>query len=396
MRLPELLSPAGNLEKLKIAFNYGADAVFVGGPVFGLRKYAENFSLTELTEGVAYAHARGKLVYVVLNGFAHQSDIPAIIPHLHELEAIGVDGFIISDMGVLQLAKTYTQVPLHVSTQASVTNKYGVQFWKEAGAKRVILAREVSLSECREMLEYVDIELEIFVHGAMCASYSGKCLISNYMSGRDSNRGGCIQSCRHEYQISDLSGQSLYSAYVMNAKDLNGIHLLPEMCESGIASLKIEGRMKSNLYVANATRSYRRALDQLGHSNAFLQRGYEDLERVSNRQFSVGGLQGVMGQDTINTTFGHYEQSIGYAGTVYAIDDSWIYVAVKSPFSVQDSVYVMPQTGEDDISLDVSGMERFSGERLSEVSPNMTVRFPVVSGVQVLDVIYKSLTPVSA
>ena len=194
---PELLAPAGNLEKLKTAFAFGADAVYVGGHVFGLRKYADNFTLNELDAAIQLANKMDKKVYVVLNGFAHNSDLEALETHLKELEKIQPHAFIIADMGVFQLAKRFTTIPLHVSTQAGVTGRYGCQFWLEAGAKRVILAREVSLDDCRGIKSKVPVELEVFVHGAMCASYSGKCVISNYTSARDSNRGGCIQSCRH-------------------------------------------------------------------------------------------------------------------------------------------------------------------------------------------------------
>ena len=296
MTLPELLAPAGNLEKLKIAFRFGADAVFVGGKVFGLRKYADNFDLTELKAGVDLANQLGKQVYVVLNGFAHEADMDALHDHLAELEAIQPHGFIISDMGVFQLAKRLTTIPLHVSTQASVTNAAACQFWKEAGASRIILAREVSVAECREILAEVETELEVFVHGAMCASYSGKCVISNYSAGRDSNRGGCVQSCRHPYHVADDHGpDAAYTRHIMNAKDLNALMLLPEIVQSGIASLKIEGRMKSNLYLANSVRAYRLALDAIANGlegdalQDHLTRLSTDLSLVSNRQFTTGG-----------------------------------------------------------------------------------------------------------
>jgi putative protease len=402
---PELLIPAGNLEKLKIAFAFGADAVFVGGNVFGLRKYADNFSLSELKEGIQLANKLGKQVYLVLNGFAHQSDMENLVPYLKELEAIQPHAFIISDMGVFQLAKKHTTVPLHVSTQASVTNGYTCQMWKEAGAKRVILAREVSIPDCRTILDMCDIELEIFIHGAMCASYSGKCVISNYSSGRDSNRGGCVQSCRHNYHVHSEQADVDYTAHIMNAKDLNGLMQIPAAIQAGVASLKIEGRMKSNLYVANVTSTYRQAIDYYMSLETrptpsapppLLPRGDWNtyLSDVSNRQFSTGGLEDRPGAASINTEFSHYEKNIDYVGTVKQCSpELGMIIDVKGPFSPNDNLGILQQHSGDRHLFSPAQIHSLSGSTLEKTNPNSLVIVPYMEHTQVLDVLFKVLNP---
>jgi len=394
IKKPELLSPAGNFEKLKIAFASGADAVYVGGHVFGLRKYTDNFSLKQLQQGVDYANQRNKKVYVVLNAFAHESDLEELIPYLISLEKIQPHGFIISDPGVWQLAQHYTSVPLHVSTQASVTNALACEFWKQQGAKRIILAREVSLSECDIILKKVDIELEIFIHGAMCASYSGKCVISNYTTGRDSNRGGCIQSCRHAYDRMDPDTKSILStSHIMNAKDLMGIQHLPKMMQIGISSLKIEGRMKSNLYVANATQVYRDAIDftydALVKGNtphdylAYMRR----LEQVSNRGFSDGGLMHRPGQESIQMHFDSYQKNVEFIGTVKEVSPPhWIYLEVKTGFNTGDVLEWMGPNAE--IKQIVADPCNLWGEKIYKTNPSSVVRLKWFEGV-VKDTVFR-------
>jgi putative protease len=401
MKKPELLAPAGNLEKLKIAFRYGADAVYVGGHVFGLRKYADNFTDIQLAEGVAFAHSHNKRIYVVLNGFAHTADLDDIVPALHYLNTIQPDGLIISDMGVFQLAKKFTNIPLHVSTQASVTSRYGCQFWKDAGAKRIILAREVSVSDCAYIKQVLPIELEIFVHGAMCASYSGKCVISNYTSGRDSNRGGCVQSCRHTYEIKDVHSGSLEdTTHIMNAKDLMGIRQLPSIIRAGIDSVKVEGRMKSNLYVANISRIYRKALDAIDDAllrdpeatftDDFFLSFETELQKVSNRGFSSGGLEGTMQGTSIHYTFSHYNKSVDYIGTVKTTMSETVYLAVKTGFNKGDTLLRMSKDGE---IFPFVAKELFSttGDPLARSMPNSLVKIPTNEPFESLDVICKNL-----
>lgn len=387
MKKPELLAPAGNLEKLKIALQYGADAVYVGGHVFGLRKYADNFSLSQLKEGLDFAHSLNKCVYVVLNGFAHNDDLTDIEAHLHELEALQPDALIISDMGVFQLAKELTTIPLHVSTQASVTNRHGCQFWKDAGAKRVILAREVSIQDCIAIKSSVDTELEIFVHGAMCASYSGKCVISNYTSGRDSNRGGCVQSCRHSYEIKDTETLEIEdTTHIMNAKDLMGIRQLPSILKAGIESVKVEGRMKSNLYAANIARVYRKAIDAIydallddpnAHfSDDFFTPFENDLSLVSNRSFSSGGLDHRPGGSSIAYDFDRYYKDVEYVGTIKELQEKEdFYIDVKSPFCQGDTLTILQPDGSTS-SFQATEIESVLGMPVEKTNPNSFVRLP--------------------
>jgi len=385
MKKPELLAPAGNLEKLKIALQYGADAVYVGGHVFGLRKYADNFSLKQLKKGLDFAHSLNKCVYVVLNGFAHNDDLAEIETHLHELEELQPDALIISDMGVFQLAKEHTSIPLHVSTQASVTNRHGCQFWKDAGAKRVILAREVSIQDCVAIKSSVDTELEIFVHGAMCASYSGKCVISNYTSGRDSNRGGCVQSCRHTYEIKHEETREIEdTTHIMNAKDLMGIRQLPSILKSEIESVKVEGRMKSNLYAANIARVYRKAIDAIydvlvqepnaTFSDEFFTPFEDDLSLVSNRSFSSGGLDERPGGTSIAYDFDRYYKNVEYVGTIKEVrDKEALFVDIKSSFEPGDTLTLLQLDGTA-FNFTADSIESVLGMPVEKTNPNSFVR----------------------
>jgi putative protease len=402
---PELLSPAGDLEKLKIALLYGADAVYVGGHVFGLRRYATNFTLQQLKEGILFANHLNKKVYVVLNGFAHQSDLDALETHLNELEQLQPHGLIISDMGVFQLAKEKTTIPLHVSTQASVTHKYACQFWKDQGAVRVILAREVSISDCQQIKKFCDIDLEVFVHGAMCASYSGKCTISNYTAGRDSNRGGCIQSCRHRYSISSSdTPPPEASLTMMNAKDLMALYQLPDLIRAGIVSFKIEGRMKSNLYAANSTINYRKAIDmtveRLNLGQSIDPKMYlpfaEELRKVSNRTFSSGGFEDRLDGQSIHYDFNRYEKLVDYLGTVKdiqdtCIDDTMMVVAVKNSFIMGDSIELMSPNG-DITPFTITTLFNSIGEPIQKTNPNSIVKINAPSGAVHYSILRKPIT----
>ena len=348
LKKPELLAPAGNIEKAMLAFHYGADAVFVGGTVFGLRKYADNFQLDELKECINLANKLNKHVYLVLNAFAHNSDVEPIITYLKECERIQPHAFIISDLGVARLANQYTSIPIHVSTQASITNVSGCEFWQQFNAKRVILAREVTIEECKLIKNNLNIECEVFIHGAQCASYSGKCVISNYAAGRDSNRGGCVQSCRHQYRLLDPeTKQDIGSTHIMNAKDLIGVQHCMDAMKAGIESLKIEGRMKSNLYVANAVNVYRQVIDYV--HDCLINRQEPDLDTliqfedqlnmVSNRSFSSGGLANRPAGDSINYHFSQYNKHVQYVGMIRDIDDVGRLVCdVKSGFNSHDKL----------------------------------------------------------
>ena len=267
---PELLAPAGTLEKMKMAILYGADAVYLGGQAFGLRALGGNFTDAELREAVAFAHARGKKVYVTVNVYPHDGDMDGLPEYLRFLERIHVDALLVADLGVFSVARDVVpSLPLHVSTQANTVNVAAVRAWKALGAQRVVLARELSLREIAAIRSAVDVELEMFVHGAMCISMSGRCLLSAYMTGRDANRGACAQSCRWRYALMEEQRPGEYfpidedehGTYIMNSKDLCLLPYLTDVIATGVDSLKIEGRMKSVHYVASVTKAYRAAID---------------------------------------------------------------------------------------------------------------------------------------
>ena len=272
MKKVELLAPAGDLERLKIAFMYGADAVYVGGQIFGMRAAAKNFTIEELAEGVKFAHELGKKVFVTANIIPHNEDLEGLPEYLKSLSDINVDAVIVSDAGTFALVKeTVPNMEVHISTQANNTNYLTVNFWHTMGASRVVLARELSFEEIKEISQKASksVDLEAFVHGAMCISYSGRCLLSNYMTNRDANRGECAQSCRWNYYLMEEKRPGEYmqvyedekGTYFMNSKDMCMIEYIPNIIESGITSLKIEGRMKTSYYVATVVRSYRMAID---------------------------------------------------------------------------------------------------------------------------------------
>ena len=295
----ELLSPAGNMEKLKIAFKYGADACYLAGKSFGLRAFSGNFDEKELAEAVNLAHSLNKKIYVTVNIVAHNNDFDGLDKYLMYLEQIDVDAIIVSDIGIMELSKKVApKLDIHVSTQANVTNKYTAKFYAGLGVKRIVLARELSLTEIKEIKEYLpdDVEIETFVHGAMCISYSGRCLLSNYLSGRDSNRGACIQACRFEYSICEKTRKGEHydiqeddrGTYILNSKDLCMIEYLDQLIDAGVTSFKIEGRMKSPYYVATITNAYRRAIDDLQNGKSFDNSLLEEVEKTSHRRYTTG------------------------------------------------------------------------------------------------------------
>lgn len=272
MRKPELLVPASSLEVLKVAVIFGADAVYIGGEVFGLRAKAKNFSMEDMKEGVEFAHEHGVKVYVTANILAHNQDLEGVCAYFAELKEIGPDALIISDPGVYRIAmEVCPEIERHISTQANNTNYGTYQFWYEQGAKRVVTARELSLAEIKEIREHIpeEMEIETFIHGAMCISYSGRCLLSNYFTGRDANQGACTHPCRWKYAVVEESRPGEYlpvyenerGTYIFNSKDLCMIEHIPDLLDAGIDSYKIEGRMKTALYVATVARTYRKAID---------------------------------------------------------------------------------------------------------------------------------------
>lgn len=262
--MPELLAPAGDLERLKIAFIYGADAVYIGGPILGLRANAINFTFDEIKEGVEFAHVRGKKVYVTVNIVLHNKEVKAVDEYLKKLEELQVDAIIVSDIYIIKRALEITNLEVHLSTQASTMNKEMAEFYKKMGVKRIVLARETTNEDIKEILENVDIEIECFIHGAMCSSISGRCAMSNFLTGRDANRGGCAQTCRWDYRLENKNGEVIKGDkdFTFCAKDLSMLKALPEMIDMKIKSFKIEGRMRSIYYIATIVGTYRKAIDR--------------------------------------------------------------------------------------------------------------------------------------
>ena len=295
----ELLAPAGNMEKLKTAFHFGADAVYLAGKRYGLRAFADNFTDEQIAEAVDYAHNLGKKVYVTLNIFAHNPDFDDLTDYLKVLENAKVDAVLVSDVGMFSFVKQNCNVPIHISTQANTTNKHAVKFWTEQGAERVVLAREVNLKEVANIHDFCpQTELEIFVHGAMCISYSGRCLMSNYLTNRDSNGGACVQACRWAWEVREV-GRDDYmpvmederGTYIFNSKDMNMLAHLPQIINVGVVSLKIEGRMKSPFYVATVVNAYRRALDAIAKDEFTEQLICQlnlELDKASHRAYTTG------------------------------------------------------------------------------------------------------------
>ncbi len=336
IKIPELLAPAGDLEKLKIAVAYGADAIYIGGKRFGLRAFAGNFDDNEIGEAVDYAHKHGKKVYVTMNIFAHNSDFNGMSQYIRFLSKAGVDAVIISDPGILSLIKDVApEMEIHLSTQANTTNWRSAQFWHDMGVKRIILARELSLAEITEIRERTpdSLELEVFVHGAMCISYSGRCYLSSYLTGRDGNRGECAQLCRWNYEIIEANRpeqsfsieEDERGTYIMNSRDLCLLEHLQTLCESGIKSLKIEGRMKSVHYVATVVSVYRKALDELyGAPDTFSvkKEWREELEKVSHRPYFEGFAVSKPDQSGQVYTSSSYIQTHDFVGIVLEYDSA--------------------------------------------------------------------------
>ena len=320
MNKPELLAPAGNFSKLKTAVYYGADAVYIGGKSFSLRALSDNFTDEEIARAVEYAHGKNVKVYVTVNIFAKNSDFDKAKEYFKFLYSVGVDAVLITDIGLIDLCKEVApKLPIHLSTQANTLNKYAVRAWKNYGLERVVLARELSLAEIAEIREFVpDIELEAFAHGAMCISYSGRCLLSNYLNGRDSNRGECVQACRWSYELREKNKGGEYypieederGSYILNSKDLNMISHIDEMVDAGVFSLKIEGRMKSEYYLATVINAYRRAIDEyckIGDKYKENSMFYDELIKTSHRAFTTAYTLG----DNFDTVNYSDSQSVG-------------------------------------------------------------------------------------
>lgn len=362
MRVPELLVPASSLEVLKVAVIYGADAVYIGGEVFGLRAKAKNFTLDEMREGVEFAHAHDVKVYVTANILAHNYDLEGVREYFEELKKVGPDALIISDPGIFTIAKeVLPDMELHVSTQANNTNYATYLFWQKQGAKRVVSARELSLAEIKEIREHIpdDLEIETFVHGAMCISYSGRCLLSNYFTGRDANQGACTHPCRWKYAVVEESRPGEYlpvyenerGTYIFNSKDLCMIEHVPELIDAGIDSFKIEGRMKTALYVATVARTYRKAIDDyLESPEKYRENMPWYLDQISNctyRQFTTGFFFGKPSEEAQIYDSNTYVKEYTYLGLIGERNEAGLYaIEQRNKFSVGETIEIMKPNGD--------------------------------------------------
>jgi putative protease len=356
-RKVELLVPAGSLEVLKVAVDYGADAVYIGGQAYGLRAKADNFSIEEMKKAVKYAHAKNAKVYVTANIFAHNYDIEGMKAYFEQLKDTGVDAVLVSDPGIFLLAKeTMPDMELHISTQANNTNYLTYNFWYNMGAKRVVTARELSLVEIKQIREHIpeDMEIESFMHGAMCISYSGRCLLSSYFTGRDANRGACTHPCRWKYHIVEETRPGEYmpvneddrGTYIFNSKDLCMIEHIPEMIDAGIDSFKIEGRMKTALYVATVARTYRKAIDDYMESPELYRSNMEyyksEIAKCTYRQFTTGFYFGKTDQDSQIYDNNTYIKNCTYIGNVQEVtEDGLVAFEQKNKFSVGEEIECM-------------------------------------------------------
>lgn len=361
MRRPELLIPASSLEVLKIAVIYGADAVYIGGEAFGLRAKAKNFSMEEIKEGIAFAHAHDVKVYITANILAHNGDLDGVREYFAELREIKPDALIISDPGVYMIAKEVCpEIERHISTQANNTNYGTYRFWYEQGAKRVVSARELSLAEIKEIRANIpdDLEIETFIHGAMCISYSGRCLLSNYFTRRDANQGACTHPCRWKYAVVEEKRPGEYlpvyenerGTYIFNSKDLCMIEHIPELMESGIDSFKIEGRMKTALYVATVARTYRRAIDDYKQSPELYREHMawyqEQISNCTYRQFTTGFFFGKPSDEAQIYDNNTYVKEYTYLGIVGERNEEGLYrIEQRNKFSVGESIEVMKPDG---------------------------------------------------
>lgn len=408
MQKPELLAPAGDLERLKMAFLYGADAVYIGGEEFSLRAYAENFSIEDMKEGIEFAHYIGKKVYVTANIFPHNKDLSGIEKYVRQISELKADAVIASDPGVIDIIKEKApEMKFHISTQANNVNWRTVNHWYKEGAERVILARELSLEEIKEIRSKVpdNLQLEAFIHGAMCISYSGRCLLSNYMAGRESNMGACAHPCRWQYYLMEEKRPGEYfpvyenerGTFIFNSNDLCMIEYIPEIFESGISSLKIEGRMKSSFYVATVVKAYRQAIDDYldnpqkynDNKNKYLQ----ELSKASHRNFTTGFYLGKSGTESHNYSSGSYIREYDFIGIVLDYDNLTGIATVeqRNRFFKGDKIEVVPPSGEW-FGDTVQWIRNSEGEDIDS-APNaqMIVTIPVSQKVEKFSILRKKL-----
>ena len=373
---PELLIPASSLEVLKVAVMFGADAVYIGGEAFGLRANAKNFSKEDMIEGIDFAHKHGVKVFVTANILAHNSDLDGVREYMQELKEIKPDALIIADPAIFTIAKEVCpEIEIHISTQANNTNYGTFKFWHGLGAKRVVTARELSLKDIKEIRDNIpeDLEIETFIHGAMCISYSGRCLLSSFMAGRDANKGACTHPCRWKYAVMEESRPGEYmpvyenerGTYIFNSKDLCMIEHIPEMMESGIDSFKVEGRMKTALYVATVARTYRMAIDDYKKSPDYYRERIpfykSEIAKCTYRQYTTGFFFGKPDENTQIYDSNTYVKEYTYLGLIEGKNDLGYKITQRNKFTVGEKIEVMKPNGEN-IEVQVKGIYTEEGE----------------------------------
>lgn len=406
MREVELLIPANNLEVLKVAVTFGADAVYIGGEVFSLRAGAKNFSLDDMREGIAFAHERGVKVYVTANILAHNGDLEEVRKYFTELKDVKPDALIISDPAIFTIAKEILpDMELHVSTQANNTNYGTFNFWYGLGAKRVVTARELSLGEIKTIRNNIpdDMEIETFIHGAMCISYSGRCLLSNFMASRDANRGACTHPCRWKYSVVEESRPGEYmpvyenerGTYIFNSKDLCMIEHIPELIDAGIDSFKVEGRMKTALYVATVARTYRMAIDDYKKSPEYYRERLpfyrEEISKCTYRKYTTGFFFGKPDKDTQIYDSNTYEKNYTYLGLIKGYEDGMGYcIEQKNKFSVGEEIEIMKPSGENRVVTVKRILDEYGNEMDSAPHPKQKLYIDLGTPLDEFDILRRA------
>lgn len=397
MRRPELLVPAGSLEVLKVAVIYGADAVYIGGEAFGLRAKAKNFTLEEMAQGIEFAHAHHAKVYVTANIFAHNQDLAGVREYFAQLREVRPDALIISDPGIFAIAKEVCpEIELHISTQANNTNYESLLFWHKLGAKRVVCARELSLQEIGEMRAQIPdtLEIEVFIHGAMCISYSGRCLLSNYFTGRDANQGACTHPCRWQYAVVEEKRPGEYlpvyenerGTYIFNSKDLCMIEHIPDLMQAGIDSFKIEGRMKTALYIATAARTYRRAIDDYLQAESLYEQNLPwyrtQIASGTFRQFTTGFFYGKPSEEAQVYDSNDYVKNYTYLGMIEGQNAAGAFkIEQKNKFSVGEQIEVMKPDGRN-LTVTVRSITDGEGTAMESAPHPKQVLYVELEGLQ--------------
>jgi putative protease len=402
----ELLAPAGNLEKLKMAIIYGADAVYLAGDRFGLRAGAGNFSFEDMKEGICFAHQYQKKVYVTLNIIPHNDDLEGIEDYIKQIKRLGADAVIVSDPGIISIVREISpDLPVHISTQANVTNYQSANFWHRQGATRIISARELSLKEISFIHKQLpELEIEAFVHGAMCISYSGRCLLSNFMCGRDANRGDCAHPCRWKYHLMEESRPGQYfpviedetGTFIFNSKDLCMIEHIPELIDAGVTSFKIEGRMKSSFYVSTIVRAYRMALDSYlssPKSYVFRKRWLDEVNKVSNRSFTTGFFFDKPDHESQNYGTSSYIRTSDFVGVVLSYNEREKTAVIEQRNRILNGDHIeIIQPNGSDFALTVNDMRDMDGNIIdSAPHPQMKLTMKVPEPVQENSILRKKL-----